>query len=57
MTKLREDLINIAFLLEPQVDELLTDYKEQDIVRYAAEHAENDIFFEKVIREDKEKFA
>lgn len=46
LTKLREDLINIAFLLEPQVDDLLTDYKEQDIARYAKEHEENDTFYE-----------
>jgi hypothetical protein len=57
LTKLREDLINIAFLLEPQVDDLLTDYKDQDLRRYAQEHEENDTYYEKVIDSDKDKFA
>ena len=42
LNKLREDLINIAFMLEPQVDELLVEYRVKDETRYAAEHAELD---------------
>lgn len=56
MNKLRADLIDIAFLLEPQVDELLTDYREQDTVRYEAEHTENDAFYDDVIITDVTKF-
>ena len=34
LNKLREDLISIAFLLEPQVDMLLIEYREKDEKRY-----------------------
>ena len=42
LNKLREDLITIAFLLEPQVDELLVEYREKDVKRYEIEHADLD---------------
>jgi hypothetical protein len=56
LNKLREDLITIAFLLEPQVDELLVEYREKDEKRYEAEHADNDEFFEEVVKSDIEIF-
>ena len=43
-------------MLEPQVDELLVDYKEKDQARYRQEHEENDAFFEDVVKSDTEKF-
>ena len=43
-------------MLEPQVDELLVDYKEKDQARYRQEHEENDAFFEEVVKSDTEKF-
>ena len=57
MNKLRDDLIGIAFLLEPQVDELLVEYIENDKRRYEQEHEECDAFFEEVVKYDQEKFA
>lgn len=56
LNKLREDLINIAFMLEPEVDQLLIDYKVQDERRYEAEHSECDQFFEQVIANDNAVF-
>ena len=49
-------MINIAFLLEPQVDELLIEYREKDEKRYELEHLENDEFYEEVVKSDVEKF-
>ena len=56
MSKLREDLITIAFLLEDKVDELLVDYKQKDQERYRKEHEENDAFYDAVVKSDQEKF-
>jgi hypothetical protein len=42
-------MIDIAFLLEPEVDDLLQEYREQDAVRYEQEHKENDVFYEDVV--------
>ena len=52
LNKLREDLITIAFLLEPQVDELLVEYREKDVKRYEIEHADLDQFHEDVVTSD-----
>lgn len=49
LNKLRDDLINIAFLLEPQVDELLVEYRVKDEKRYEQEHTELDSFHEEVV--------
>jgi hypothetical protein len=38
LKKLREDLINIAFFLEPKIDELLVSFKEADEKKYELEH-------------------
>jgi len=37
LNKLREDLIDIAFLLEDSVDDLLTDIRQSDVDRYENE--------------------
>lgn len=42
-------MIGIAFLLEPQVDELLIEYRIKDEKRYEIEHAELDVFHEEVV--------
>ena len=52
LNKLREDLITIAFLLEPQVDELLIEYREKDVKRYEIEHADLDQFHQDVVNSD-----
>ena len=56
LNKLRDDLINIAFLLEPQVDELLVEYRVKDEKRYELEHAELDVFHQDVVTTDASKF-
>lgn len=43
-------------MLEPEVDQLLIDYKVQDERRYEAEHSECDQFFEQVIANDNAVF-
>lgn len=52
LNKLREDLITIAFLLEPQVDDLLIEYREKDVKRYEIEHADLDQFHQDVVTSD-----
>jgi hypothetical protein len=52
LNKLRDDLVGIAFLLEPQVDALLVEFKEKDEKKYESEHVENDSFFEEVVKSD-----
>ena len=56
LKKLREDLIFIAFYLEPKVDELLVSFKEQDEKKYEQEHIQNDVFYEEVVKADAAKF-
>ena len=56
LNKLRDDLIGVAFLLEPQVDALMIDFKEKDEKKYENEHVENDTFFDEVVKSDQEKF-
>ena len=38
LTKLSDQLIFIAFLLEPAIEELLVDYKVRDAEKYKVEH-------------------
>jgi hypothetical protein len=52
LNKLRQDLIEIAFLLEPEVDALLQETQEQDAVRYEQEHKDNDVFYDEVVASD-----
>lgn len=49
-------MIDIAFLLEPQVDEFLVEYQEKDAARYCAEHEQNDQFYDEVVQSDLQKF-
>ena len=49
-------MIGIAFYLEPQVDELMVSFKDQDEKKYAHEHQLNDSFYEEVVRADLAKF-
>lgn len=56
LNKLREDLIDIAFLLEDKVDKLLVEYRVKDERRYEFEHAELDKFHEDVVMSDQSKF-
>lgn len=56
MTTLRDDLIGIAFLLEPVIDELMVQYREDDLKKYAAEHEECDAYWTEVTHTDAVKF-
>jgi hypothetical protein len=49
-------LVFIAFLLEPAVEDLMIEFKENDAVKYANEHEQCDAFCESVLHSDKEKF-
>ena len=42
LDSMRTNLINIAFILEPAVDELLKDWVLREKEKYEKEHAEND---------------
>jgi hypothetical protein len=56
LTKLRDNLVFIAFLLEPAVEDLMIEYKENDAAKYANEHEQCEVYFESVVYQDKEKF-
>ena len=42
---MRSNLINIAFILEPEVDKLIVTWVEEERKRYENEHTENDSFY------------
>lgn len=56
LTKLRDNLVYIAFLLEPAVDDLMQEFKENDRQKYIVEHQQLDEFAAAVVESDKEKF-
>lgn len=56
LTKLSDQLIFIAFLLEPAVEELLVDYKVRDAEKYKVEHEQLDEYYQQVVASDKDKF-
>lgn len=56
LQKLRNELVGIAFYLEPQIDELMVSFKEQDDLKYSNEHLENEEFYEEVVKTDVAKF-
>lgn len=56
LTKLRDNLVFIAFLLEPAVDDLMVEFKDNDASKYSAEHQQCDDYYDTVVSTDKEKF-
>ena len=56
LTKLREDLLHIAFLLEPAINELMVQYMDDNEKKYAAEHEECDNYWSDVTQSDAAKF-
>lgn len=56
LTKLRDNLVFIAFLLEPAVEDLMVEFEENDASKYANEHHFCDEYYESVVTTDKEKF-
>lgn len=53
--KLQEELINHAFLLEPAVIELVSEWKAKEEVRYQKEHEDSYEFHKNLVFEEKEK--
>jgi hypothetical protein len=56
LDKLKDSLVFIAFELEPAVDQLMIEFREEDLVKYEKEHEELEAFYEKVVQEDADKF-
>lgn len=42
---MRENLINIAFILEPEVDKLIVEWVDKEKKKYENEHVQNDEFY------------
>lgn len=53
---MRNKLIDIAFYLTPQVDELMQQQITDETAKYEAEHLECDAFYDEVVNHEKEKF-
>jgi hypothetical protein len=53
---MRANLINIAFYLEPQVDEFIKSWVQREKDKYEAEHKDNDVFYEVYIEQETVKF-
>ncbi len=56
LTSMRENLINIAFILEPGVDELIKERVATEDKKYHDEHASNDLFYEDIVKQESDKF-
>ena len=56
LDSMRRNLIDIAFILEPEVDKLLVEWVQTEKEKYEKEHAENDVFYKEVCEKEKEKF-
>jgi hypothetical protein len=46
---MRSNLINIAFFLEPAVDELIAEW----VSKYTDEHSQNNVFYNEVVESEK----
>ena len=53
---MRANLVNIAFFLEPEVDQLIKEWIDKESERYNMEHTSNDQFYEDLVQKEKEKF-
>ena len=53
---MRQKLIDIAFYLEPQVDELMKKQIEDETTKYRLEHEECDKFYEDIVQAESDKF-
>ena len=53
---MRQKLIDIAFFLTPQVDDLMKKQITDENAKYAAEHEECDQFYENIVVEEETKF-
>ena len=53
---MRDNLVNIAFILEPEVDRLIKGWVESEKKKYENEHIECDQFYNQVVEEEKKRF-
>jgi hypothetical protein len=56
LNKLRDNLVFIAFKLEPEVDEMMVEYRANDEEKYALEHQACDEYYVSVVSTDRDKF-
>lgn len=52
LTSMRDNLINIAFILEPEVDVLIKEWVTREEKKYENEHSENDQFYSQVVTKE-----
>ena len=53
---MRQNLVEIAFFLAPEVDTLIKQWIAQENERYRVEHTQNDTFYEELAHKEAEKF-
>ena len=56
LKSMRENLVNIAFFLEPEVDKLMQDWIRKEAEKYSQEHNSNDAFYYELVQKEKDKF-
>ena len=56
LKSMRENLVNIAFFLEPEVDKLMQDWIRKEAEKYSQEHNSNDTFYYELVQKEKDKF-
>ena len=56
LKSMRENLVNIAFFLEPEVDKLMQDWIRKEAEKYSLEHSSNDQFYQDLLQKEKIKF-
>jgi hypothetical protein len=56
LKEMRDNLIFIAFYLEPEVDRILTEWVDNDAAKYEQEHVDNDVFHEELVKLEGDKF-
>lgn len=56
LDSMRANLINIAFLLEPEVDGLIKEWVSKESNRYEQEHKSNDEFYAEFVEKERVKF-
>jgi hypothetical protein len=53
---MRQNLVDIAFFLAPEVDELIKTWIAHENERYRQEHLVNDSFYEEFVKREAEKY-
>ena len=56
LKKLRDNLVYIAFELEPAIDDLMLEFMNNDKAKYAHEHSTLAKFYKQVLESDQAKF-